>query len=227
MRPIVPISNFGRAPEQGRIRYGIRSKGIPRSISKFRFTSADLTALEQISSLYGGEVSPWNNDQYEVITAVSEIPIVLPPDPLSQHYELWKGATCVRRCDGVTCEVPVKTPDGAELQSVPCLCNESQDLQCKATTRLTVILPDIRFGGVWRMDAKGWYAAQELPGMVSTIAQLQARHGFMRAYLALTQRQKPGKKFVVPTLRLEDSVNGMMGKAEIGYSPAGELEAGT
>lgn len=227
LRPIVPVSSFGRAPEQGRIRYGIRAKGIPRSISKFRFTSSDITALEQLAEMYGGDVQPWDRGQSELVSLVSEIPIVLPPDPLSQSYELWAGATCVRRCDGVVAEVPVKTPDGAELQEVSCICSEAEDLKCKATTRLKVILPDIRFGGVWRMDAKGWYAAQELPAMVSTIEQLQAS-GFMRAFLALDQRQKPGKKFIVPMLRVDASVNQMVsGTRAIGYNPDAvkELEA--
>lgn len=209
MKPIEPIANFGRAPEQGRIRYGVRTKGIPRSISKFRFTSSDLTALEQISKLYGGVVTPWDKGQSEVITSVSEIPVVLPPDPLSQHYEKWAGATCVRRCDGVTAQVPIKTPDGAELAEVPCVCQAEERLDCKATTRVSVILPQIRFAGVWRLDCKGWYASQELPAMVHTVEQLQGR-GMYRAFLALEQRQKPGKKFIVPVIRLGMTVDDLL-----------------
>lgn len=214
---ITPIADFGRAPEQGRIRYGIRTKGIPRSISKFRFTSSDLTALEQISQLYGGTVEPWEKGQSEVITSVSEIPVVLPPDPLSGPiYEFWQGATCKRRCDGVLASIPTSTPQGADLLDVPCICAEKETLECKAVTRLKVILPEIRFAGVWRLECKGWYGANELPAMVHTVEQLQGR-GMYRAFLALEQRTKPSKKFIVPVIRLQDSVNHILNMArEVG-----------
>jgi hypothetical protein len=225
---IVPIHELGRAPEQGRIRYGIKTvsangKIIPRSTLKFRFTSSDLTALEQIAAIYGGEVKKWEKEQYEVMTAANEVAIVLPSEPLSQHYELWKGATCVRRCDGEIAVVPVNTPEGAELHEVSCLCSEAQVLECKVTTRLRVILPEIRFAGVWRLDCKGWYGSQELPSMVSTVEALQGR-GMYRAKLALEQRIKTSKKFVVPVLRLDASVNNIL---EQGTRPSLELNNGS
>ena len=211
MKDIVPISQLGRAPEQGRIRYGIRSKGIPRSITKFRFTSSDLTALDQIAKIYGGDIALWDKGQSEVITHASEISVVLPPNPLSQHYELWKGSSCVRRCDGITAEIPVTTPDGSELVETPCICQVNNSQDCKVTTRLRVILPEIRWGGVWRMDCKGWFGAQELPSMVRGIEAAQSQ-GLFRAKLALEQRQKANKKFIVPMLRLEESVNEIMAR---------------
>lgn len=234
MKPIVPIDKLGRAPEQGRIRYGIKAKSasgkeIPKSISRFRFTSPDFVALKQISELYGGSVEPWDREQGEVITTVKEIGVILPPDPLSQHYELWKGATCVRRCDGETAVIPVNTPDGAELVDSPCVCTAKDQMECKATTRLRVILPEVRFAGVWRLDCKGWHGAQELPSMVSTVEAIQGR-GMYRAYLALEQRNKAGKKWIVPVLRLDDSVNALLekrgGELESGGVPTKELGSG-
>lgn len=218
---VIPVSEFGRAPQQGRIRYGIRQNGIPRSILKFRFTSSDVTALNQIAELYGGTVKPWEKGQSEVVSAVSEIPIVLPPDPLGDGavYELWKGSTCVRRCDGVNAFVPVKTQEGADLVEVPCICSEQDALECKPTTRLQVILPDVRFAGVWRLDCKGFYGTQELPGMVALAQQFQGR-GMSRAFLALEQRSGQGnKKFVVPVIRLDKDVNTMLGTTELGLEP--------
>lgn len=208
---ITPVSQFGRAPEQGRIRYGVRQNGIPRSITKLRFTSSDQTALSEIAQLYGGQVKPWQKEQSEVITTVSEVPIILPPNPLGDGpiYELWKGSTCVRRCDGISAWIPIKSHDGADLQEVPCICNEAEALECKPTTRLSVILPEVRFGGVWRLDCKGHYGSQELPSMVRMAEQLQAR-GLTRAYLGLEKRSREKKNYVVPVIRLQDSVNSII-----------------
>lgn len=185
---------------------------IPRSIINFRFTSSDMTALDQIATLYGGSVKPWENGQSEVVSKVSEVPIVLPPEPLGSGpvYELWKGSTCVRRCDGVTAWVPANTPDGAELVETPCICGENEALDCKPTTRLSVILPDVRFGGVWRLDCKGWYGTNELPAMVRTVEQLQGQ-GLSRAYLALEKRVKGKKNYIVPVVRLDATPNQLMG----------------
>lgn len=223
---VKPIAEFGRAPEQGRIRYGMKTisangKVIPKSITKFRFTSSDLTALDQIAALYGGKVSPWEKEYSEVVSTVAEVPIVLPPNPLGDGpvYELWKGAQCVRRCDGISAWVPTRTPDGSELLEVPCLCNEAQKLECKPTTRLSVILPEVRFGGVWRLDCKGFYGTNELPAMVSTVQELQGR-GLSRAYLALERRQRGTKSFVVPVIRLQATPNQLVEAREAGQVPA-------
>lgn len=223
---VKPIAEMGRAPEQGRIRYGIKTlsqsgKTIPRSITKFRFTSSDLTALDQIAHLYGGQVRPWENGQSEVVSAAAEIPIVLPPNPLGSGpvYEMWKGSTCVRRCDGVTAWVPANSPDGAELVETPCICQKNEVLECKPTTRLSVILPEVRFAGVWRLDCKGWYGTNELPSMVGTVQQLQGQ-GLSRAYLALEKRTKGKKNWVVPVIRLAATPNQLMQAKEAGIQPA-------
>lgn len=215
-------------PEQGRIRYGIKTtsasgKTIPRSITKFRFTSSDVTALTQIATLYGGAVKPWENGQSEVVSSSEEVPIVLPPEPLGSgpQYELWKGSSCARRCDGVNCWTPVNSPDGAELIEVPCICEEKQSLECKPTTRLSVILPEVRFGGVWRLDCKGWHGTNELPAMVSTVQQLQGQ-GLSRAYLALEKRKKGSKQWVVPVIRLGATPNQLIAGQAAQVTP--ELE---
>jgi Recombination directionality factor-like len=225
---VKPIADMGRPPEQGRIRYGIKTtsasgKTIPRSISKFRFTSSDVTALDQIAKLYGGQVRPWENGQSEVVSGSEEIPIVLPPNPLGDGpvYEMWKSSACIRRCDGITAWVPANTQDGAELLEVPCVCEEKQVLDCKPTTRLSVILPEVRFGGVWRLDCKGWHGTNELPAMVNTVQQLQGQ-GLSRAYLALEKRKKGSKQWVVPVIRLGATPNQLLLAKE-----AGVLEANT
>ena len=43
MKPIKPLTQLGRTPEQGRIRLGVKDKGrgFPKSLETFRFTSPD------------------------------------------------------------------------------------------------------------------------------------------------------------------------------------------
>jgi hypothetical protein len=69
------------------------------------------------------------------------------------------------------------------------------------------VIPSIRFGGSWRLESKGWNAAEELPGMADMISQLQDT-GVLRGRLRLEHRQSQGgrRKFVVPTLAIDMSV---------------------
>lgn len=240
----MPIANIQRRlPEAGRIRFGVKSGKAMKALSTFRFTSHDEEALGQIAGLYGGEVKPWSDPkaaqgQHEVITQASEIRIVLPPDPLggTPVYESWGGGGCERRCDGLNAEISTRGPDGAEMTSVPCLCSAQGAMACEPRTRLSVILPEIRFGGVWRLETKSWNAAQEMPGMVSLIQSLQER-GLTRGVLALKHRRSVSAgethRFIVPVLGVDETIDALAsGAAQVGalpssaMPPAGELEAG-
>lgn len=237
MRAVVPISEMTRRiPEAGRIRIGqkVGPKGAPKAISEFRFTSHDSAAIGQIAALYGGTVAPWSDPkaadgQYEVKTDAAEIRVVLPPDPLggTPIYELWGGGGCERRCDGVTAQVMQAGPEGPEPTDVPCICTAQQAMACKVTTRLSVILPEIRFAGVWRLDTKGWNAAQELPGMVDMIQSAMAQ-GLPYATLAIKHRVSVvagrTKKFLVPVLGTAATIEQLAsGSANV----SGALNAGT
>jgi len=223
MSQIVPIRNLGRRmAEQGRIRLGKKSGRSMTSLSTFRFTSPDRAAIEAIAGHYGGTAKAWSDpkaspkDQFEVETTASEIRVWLPPDSLSVWYEQWTGGGCARRCDGVDCQVAQPTSDGAEPTTVSCLCERAGKMECRPYTRLTVILPEIRFGGSWRMESKGWNAAHELPGMVELIEQLQAQ-GIVDATLRLEQRSKMAngqkKNFVVPILALPHTPEALLSGA--------------
>lgn len=245
-RPIVLLRDMGmRLPQAGRIRIGKKGpKGQPVKLPTFRFTSSDHLALDEIAAAYGGKVSPWSDPkaaagQFEIITEAKELRVALPPDPLgsSPCYELWTGGGCQRRCDGETCELLVRSQDGLDLQQVPCLCSGEGVLACKVTTRLSVLLPDVRFVGVWRLDSHGWAAAQELPGMVSLIRSMQDK-GIIRGILRCEERTQvvagQTNKFVVPVLGLDESVNALAsGMAQVGSlgagsgAPVAELGAGS
>lgn len=200
-RAVVPIANLQRRlPEGGRIRIGEKTttrngKEAPSKLDTFRFTSPDRESLEQVAVIYGGQVVPWKEpkadpNQFELKTEATELHIVLPPDPLggSPIYELWSGGGCDRRCDGLLCEMTVKGPDGPERTDRPCLCAAAGAMSCKPKTRLSVILPDVRFTGVWRLDTGSWNAAQELPGMVDLI-QSQQTQGLSYGILRLEWRR--------------------------------------
>lgn len=216
-RDIVRVVDMARRlPEAGRIRFGEKGpKGEPRKLLTFRFTSHDQAAIEEIAQLYGGTPQPWPDfpGQWQVTSTAAEIPIVLPPDSLyGPHYELWSGGGLIRRCDGETCSSPVKVAGGAEMIDRPCICVERGALECKPKIRLSVILPEIKFSGAWRLESGGWNATLELPGMVAMIESLQQR-GLMRATLALEARQSKSagltRKFVVPVLRPSVSLDAL------------------
>ena len=181
MREVKPLRNLGRVPEQGRIRLGVKTERAMKAIDTFRFTSADHGAICQIADIYGGVVGKWmpprsKQQQWEVITGSSDIRVFLPPNSIDVWYEQWSGGGCLRRCDGVTVSIPVKTPDGMDTDTEACLCDQEAGQQkCSPYTRLNVILPEIKFGGVWRLESKGWNAANEMPSMATMLQQMQDR----------------------------------------------------
>lgn len=230
-RPMQPTAQARRRlPEAGRIRLGhqVRAqsgKMRPDKLSTLRFTSETRTLIEAIADLHGGAVKPWLNgkrQEFEVITESSEIPVILPPDPLGDGatYEMWAGGSLQRRCDGEVAVCPTRVSnDEVAMVEKPCICNERQLAECKVTLRLNVIIPDIPFGGTWRLDTHSWNAEAELPGMVEAIQAFQSA-GFSRAVLGVRQEEKmvAGRKqnYIVPYLRSDVSVQqALEGKANL------------
>jgi hypothetical protein len=230
-RAMVPIASLQRRiPTAGRIRIGekVGAKGAPKALGTFRLTSHDEEAVEQVASIYGGTARAWNGaptpGQFEVITEATELRIVLPPDPLSGTpvYEQWSGGGCQRRCDGVTCTVTQATgPDTVEPVEIDCICAGKGEMECAVKTRLNVILPDIKFAGVWRLESGSWNVAQEMPGMVDMIEQLLGAGKLPYALLGLEHRKSVAggktRRFIVPALRLPGSMEQLA---------RGELSAG-
>lgn len=195
--------------EVGRIRLGVkvktqRGKERPAKLDRLRFTSPRRQLVDAIAAAYGGQVEAWQpprgNQQWQVITNATEVPVLVPPqDPgQSQWYEMWSAGGCQRRCDGQT----------ETISRQPCLCAAEQLEQadrCKMHTRLRVMLEDIPGLGAWRVDTGSYYAAVELPGIAQLLAMAQ---GAIPGRLVLDQRTvtRNGKtmQFVVPTLHVDE-----------------------
>lgn len=219
MKPFKISDLSQRLPQAGRIRLGHKvrarsGKPAPAKLRTFRFTSSDDKALTKVAELYGGDIRPWADrsspDRFELYTDASEIRVVLPPDPLggTPIFEMWEGGGNKRRCDGELCVVPRGAgPDGEDPMEVDCLCAREGRLSCRVTTRLSVVLPDVRFLGTWRMDSKGKNAAMELPGMVAGVQALDAGRGMVPAVLRLEERitwdEGKKKEYVVPVVGVD------------------------
>lgn len=220
--PILDLQK--RARELGRIRLGQQqtftrkdgSEGTkPVKLDRFRLTSASKALLEKVAELYGGEVAAWTppggSPQWEVITGSARLPIMVPPQPVTQWYEFWTRAGCQHRCDGQTnvltdepCDTNEKITVGR--QSV----NPHEEALKKPTTRLNVVLRDIEGIGVWRVETHGWNAAVELPDVAEFLAQAG---GYVNGWLALEQRTSIGQNertgapetrhFMVPIIEID------------------------
>ena len=200
--PIIELQ--ARMYERGRIRIGQKvatsnGRSRPEKLDRFRFTSAARENLEPIAKAYGGTVQPWTPDdgrsQWEVVTDSARLPILVPPNAVSQWLELWSGGGCQRRCDGVR----------DVISDSPCLCDpDPEKRQCKPTTRLNVILRDMPGIGVWRLESHGWNAAVELPGLAEFVMRAD---GMVPAFLTLEERvtKRDGKtnRFMVPGIDVE------------------------
>jgi hypothetical protein len=208
-------------------------KGQPTRIDTWKLTSRDQLRLTAASKVFGGEVKEWDGHQgqFELRTTVDSLPILLMPgQAISQHYELWSGGGCKRRCDG----------EQESLSDGPCLC-DPEARECKPHTRLNVLLPDVAGVGVWRLDTQGYYAAIELTGTVDLLELATTRGVLLPARLRIDQRSilRDGKtkRFPVPTLDIDVRPlemraitqglhEGEMAALPAGYKPVVALQPG-
>lgn len=192
-----------RARELGRIRLGQKGdRGQPEKLDRLRITSASRDLIDKVAGLYGGTVNPWTprggTGQYEVIITATRVPILVPPQPITQWMETWTGGGCVHRCDGRT---NVLT---AEL----CDDDDPDHVAAKPTTRLNVILRDVEGLGVFRLESHGWNAAAELPMAAMFLA---AVGGYVEAHLGIEERvskkvvngRAQTNRFMVPVIEVD------------------------
>ena len=199
------IDTQRRLSEIGRIRLGERQGNRPVKLDNFRLTSSIEGVLHKVAALYGGNVTPWEN-QFQVTITDSEIPIVIPSYPgiFSEWYEQWSGGGVQKRCDGST----------DEHRQCPCDCIPGQR-DCKPISRLSVWLPEINTLGVWMLSSTGYNANAELGGAVLTVQDLEQRlQRPVKTSLRLSQRKKitGGKTFLfsVPVIEIREEAQAVL-----------------
>ncbi len=176
----------------------------PAKLEHWRITSRDQQRLHAAAQLYGGEVKPWDDrpGEYELYTTAAELPIMLiPGQNLSQFWELWTGGGCERRCDG----------NRELITDSLCVCDqEPGERKCKATTRLSVMLPDVPGFGCYRVESHGIYAAIELAGTAAILERATAQGQLFPARIRIDQRSKidGGKttRWAVPVIDIDTTV---------------------
>lgn len=214
-------------PEQGRLRFGEKdSRNLPKASDRWILSSPDKDAIHQAAEIYGGTPEPWNErslaikNQWKVKTETNVLDCWIDGSSYDQIREEWAGGLCVRRCDGETCDLTMKS---GTLRGQPCQCaaeGKDDSNACKWKTRVSVILPRLRFGGLWRLESSSEHFAREAPGMIDTFVKLQER-GFSSCEVRLTQRTKVTaqgtRHFIVPQFGLPATpVQLVSGAAAIG-----------
>jgi len=197
----------------------------PVKLEAFRFTSPSKALIEQVAEVYGGTPAEWHPQgggamQWEVYTAAGSLPVVVPPNAVSQWYESWAGGACVRRCDG----------EREMLQDQPCQCPaDPTERVCNPTTRIALMLADVPGIGVWRLESHGYYAATELPAVAELLA---AAGGYVAGRLELEERSarrpKDGggmetRRWMVPVLHVDAKPAELL--ALTGTAPVPAIEA--
>lgn len=164
-----------RLTQVGVIRLGEKriaksGKEFPAKLETLRFTSASRPMIEAIAAAYGGQVKPWQaptGPQWEVITGVNEVPVMVPPQRIDPNLEHWGNGYRDRHCDGET----------ERIRTAPCLCAAAQLAgrpfgprdQCKPTTRMSLMLANMPGIGTFKLESHGWNAAAELPMLAEAI----------------------------------------------------------
>jgi hypothetical protein len=117
--PLIDVQR--RHVRTGAIRLGNRvpvsgsDKTRPNKLDSFRITSPHRAVIQAVASQFGGTVRPWvggHGPEFEVITTVRELPVLLPQQLIDPNYELWGNKINQRLCDGQT----------ERIRNTPCLC---------------------------------------------------------------------------------------------------------
>ena len=231
-----------QARELGRLRAGLtettvkngREVTYPTSSKTWILTSSQREYLDVAATAWGGTVAEWEPQgggpkAWRLITEAEAIDAILPPgDPLSQSFELWSKGGCQRRCDG----------EQEARSGEPCLCRaqfgdnfheQKQGTVCDIHTRLTVILPDLPDIGVWRVETKGYWAANRIAACVDLIKAQVGPQILVPVRLWIEPKKKTANG---KTSQYTEIVLGVRGGITFGQVLAGQLpnlavEAGT
>lgn len=154
----------------GNIRMGEKDagKGFPKKLDRFRITSPSRRAIDAVQHRYGGEVTEWENSQFQVTLEEHYLHVLIPPiTSYNVEWSLWTGpGKCDRRCDGERMTIKNGKRLIRNAGDDACMCGPDQfERACKPHIRAKFILDglDIQLDGVWVLDSHGFNAAAELP----------------------------------------------------------------
>lgn len=179
----------------------------PAALATWRLSSPFRAPLDNAAELWGGEVKAFRNDRspdrWDLVTKVDVLPVmVLPGESVSQWYEMWSAAGCIRRCDGRTASLL----DGHRGE-FPCVCDPDPALrECDPQTRISLMLPPLGLG-LWRLDSKGGNAARELGAIGALLARATSLGWSIPATLNLVEREWRGLVENPKTGEVEAKVN--------------------
>lgn len=182
-------------------------KTYPSTRETWRITTGNLAVAEECAALFGGEAKEWDSksaERYVVDTTVDRLPIaVIPGHALSQHFELWSGGGCKRRCDG----------EEELISGQPCMC-DPENRECKPHTRLSFVLRGLDQLGLVRLNTTGYYAAVELAGAVEFLERAATKGEVLPGWLRIEERRQirdgQTKVFKVPVIDVQYGLDRLM-----------------
>ncbi len=182
-RRLMPIVDLDRSIATSfRVRLGKRGEN--RGLKGYlRATSPSEKVISSIAAIYGRQVKKIDSEYETAIPPELRVGLVQSSETLSQWYEQWGRAGCLRRCDGVG------TTDG-----LSCICKSVDEMVCKPTTRLSFLLLDVPMLAFGRLDTRGMIAAKSLPGIVELMSQVQGG-GLIAANLRVVWRDAGSKHY--------------------------------
>jgi hypothetical protein len=144
----------------GKFRSGFQKNGRPMSLEMWRVTTGDPEVATRIAELLDGK-SPqkWETtaeDDLEVYTQASEVPVLLDADSVLASMALWTqgGSKPLRSCDGVSqtngkpCECPLKLTERKEAAK--------EGIGCKPNIRITFKLAEAPELGKFQFRSTSW-----------------------------------------------------------------------
>jgi hypothetical protein len=169
-----------RLTKVGMIRAGLSpeatGKKHPEKLSTLRFTSAAEHLIRDIASRYGGTPQQWQHPsqgrQWEVITEVNSVPVMVPKQTIDAWFELWGARTTLqRRCTG----------SKVVNLNRPCLCDPDGTMErddprraCSVVTRMSLLLADVPGLAAWGIESHGWNAVDEWGRYAAAVAAMGA-----------------------------------------------------
>jgi hypothetical protein len=197
------------------VRFGEKVNNRPAKLNgKLRITSANQGVVQAFVDTYGGSVQKWE-EGWEAYLPRADLPImVLPGQSIQQHWELYKGGTCARRCDGET----------ESISGKPCMCppdvavRQGDRNSCSAMTRLSFLCPEVAVLGAGTLVTHGMIAAQTLPQSVAVAEVALKRGEQVPAVLRAVQKVGANRQYVVPQIEIMGtSLNELMAGSASSY----------